>query len=448
MTNDKHNSRDRKPGQKPDIVIIGGSLGGLFAGVALKTHGYNTTILERTPQYLLDNQGAGIVAGGDTIEFFKRYDRTGKPVAVPSYKRIYLDQTGKTIYENEQRQNMTSWDLAYYLLRANYDRVDSGYLEGYKLPEVRPSDGSINYRYGCTVTHVEDEGEHVRVRFTEKHKNGSETEHELTTKFLVAADGPSSTVRKVFYPDIQRKYAGYVVVRGTVPETEASQAALDVFRERFCFYHTDGIQNLTYTIAGENGNTEPGKRLLNFVWYTNFPEGEPELEQVMTDKDGRRRHITIPPGMIDPAAWEMIKSQARDRLPPQMTEMAEKSKAPFVQCITDVASPKPLHMGNKVCFVGDALFGFRPHTVASTSQAAFDVMSLVDWLDGKIDRKAFVQQVMQYGRLVQSRGIYIGDRSQFQSLSVEDYIEDRNMMSEPRSDLHFPDWTREGIDSM
>lgn len=227
---------------------------------------------------------------------------------------------------------------------------------------MRPSDGSINYRYGCTVTCVEDKGEHVRVRFTEKHKDGSETEQELSTKFLVAADGPSSTVRKMFYPDIQRKYAGYVVVRGTVPETEASQAALDVFRERFCFYHTDGIQNLTYTIAGENGNTEPGKRLLNFVWYTNFSEGEPELEQVMTDKDGRRRHITIPPGMIDPVAWEMIKSRARDRLPPQMTEMAEKSKAPFVQCITDVASPKPLHLGDKVCFVGDALFGFRPHT--------------------------------------------------------------------------------------
>lgn len=383
------------------------------------------TILERIPQYLLDNQGAGIVAGGDTLEFFKRYDRTGKPVAVPSHKRIYLDQAGKTIYENAQRQNMTSWDLVYYLLRANYDRVDTDYLQGYKLPEVRLTDGTIDYRYGCTVTKVEDEGGSVRVWYTKKNSDGSETEEELTTRFLVAADGPSSTVRSMFYPEIERKYAGYVVVRGTVPETEASQAALDVFRERFCFYHTSGIQNLTYTIAGENGSTESGKRLLNFVWYTNFPEGEPELEKVMTDKNGRRRHITIPPGMIDTDAWEMIKLRARDRLPPQMAEMAEKSKAPFVQCITDVASPKPLHMGDKICFVGDALFGFRPHTVASTSQAAFDVMSLVDWLDGTIDRDEFVSKVMQYGRFVQSRGIHIGDRSQFEELPVEDYIEDR-----------------------
>lgn len=343
---------------------------------------------------------------------------------------------------------MTSWDLAYYLLRANYDRVDSAYLKGYQLPEERASDGTIEYRYGCTVTEVVDEGPHVRVKFIKKNEDGSQVEEELTTAFLVAADGPSSTVRRMFYPEIERKYAGYVVIRGTVPETQASQSALDVFQERFCFYHTEGIQNLTYTIAGENGSTEVGERLLNFVWYSNFPEGEPELEQVMTDKDGRRRRITIPPGMIDPQAWEMIKSRGRDRLPPQMAEMVEKATTPFVQCITDVASPKPLYMSDKVCFVGDALFGFRPHTVASTSQAAFDVrtlatqqeisetvlctdtqnsqvMSMVDWLDGKIDRKQFVAQVMTYGRLIQSRGISIGDRSQFETLPIDSYIEDR-----------------------
>lgn len=84
-------------------------MGGLFAGVALKCHGYNTTILERTNQFLLENQGAGIVAGGDTIGFFERYDRTGKPVAVPSYKRLYLNQKGDVIHEEVNRQNMTRY---------------------------------------------------------------------------------------------------------------------------------------------------------------------------------------------------------------------------------------------------------------------------------------------------------------------------------------------------
>lgn len=52
-------------------------------------------------------------------------------------------------------------------------------------------------------------------------------------------------------------------------------------------------------------------------------------------------------------------------------------------------------------------------------------MSMVDWLDGKIDRKQFVAQVMTYGRLIQSRGISIGDRSQFETLPIDSYIEDR-----------------------
>ena len=320
-----------------------------MAGVALKTHGYSTTLLERTPANLLHNQGAGIVAGGDTLEFFKRYDRTGKPVAVPSHKRLYLNQAGEVIHEEVNRQNMTSWDLSYYLLRANYDRVDSPYLEGGKLPEVRDSDGSTTYVPGAKVTGIEDQGAHVLVSYTQKH-TGTGTDEPLTIQadLLIAADGPSSTIRGILEPEVQRTYAGYCVIRGTVPELEASEQALEVFRERFCFFHAPGIQNLTYTIAGEHGTTKPNHRLLNFVWYANFPEGSPELERLMTDKEGRRRRITIPPGLIDPGAWEMVKDMGRDRLPPQMAEMVRKSERPFVQCITDVVASRNLWMGDKV----------------------------------------------------------------------------------------------------
>lgn len=318
---------------------------------------------------------------------------------MPSYKRIYLNQKGDVIHEKVNRQNMTSWDLVYYLLRANYDRVDSGYLQDAKLPEERQSDGKISYRYGCSVFDVVDCGSKVQIKFRKASDVGPETEESLEADLVIAADGPSSTIRGQLEPSVERKYAGYAVIRGTVPEQEASQGALDVFRERFCFFHGPGLQNLTYTIAGEHGSTKPGERLLNFVWYCNFPEGGGELETVMTDCDGRRRRITIPPGKISSDAWKLLKSKAEGRLPPQMSEMVQKSKSPFVQCITDVISPKNFYMNDKLVLVGDALAGFRPHTVASTSQAAFDVMGLVDWLDGKISRKEYVSQTMKYARL-------------------------------------------------
>ena len=49
---------------------------------------------------------------------------------------------------------------------------------------------------------------------------------------------------------------------------------------------------------------------------------------------------------------------------------------------------------------------------------------------------------------IQHRGKWIGNRSQFESLPVEDYIDDRNMMSTARRDLVYPDWTLKGLDSV
>jgi len=141
--------------------------------------------------------------------------------------------------------------------------------------------------------------------------------------------------------------------------------------------------------------------------------------------------------MIAWDAWEMVKKMGHDWLPPQMAEMADRTANPFVQCITDVIAPKNLYMGDKVVLIGDALAGFRPHTVASTSQAAFNVMSLVDWLDGKIDRRQFVKQTMQYARDIQAMGVRIGDRSQFEELEVEEYIADRNFASIRREDRDY-----------
>lgn len=84
-----------------DIVIVGGSLGGLCAGVALRQGGHNVTILERTATALLHNQGAGIVAGGDTLEFFEKFDRCGRKIAVSSSRRQYYNRAGEIIHMEE-----------------------------------------------------------------------------------------------------------------------------------------------------------------------------------------------------------------------------------------------------------------------------------------------------------------------------------------------------------
>lgn len=76
--------------------------------MVLKHLGHETAILERNPTPLLDDQGAGIGAGGDTLAFFKRYDRCDRSFAVSSHRRQYLNRDGDVIHKEDMVQNMTS----------------------------------------------------------------------------------------------------------------------------------------------------------------------------------------------------------------------------------------------------------------------------------------------------------------------------------------------------
>ena len=83
-------------------------MGGLAAGIALKALGHDTMILERNPSPLLHDQGAGIVAGGDSLEFFEKYNKCKQPIAVASRMRQYLDMEGNVVHKVAMVQNMSS----------------------------------------------------------------------------------------------------------------------------------------------------------------------------------------------------------------------------------------------------------------------------------------------------------------------------------------------------
>jgi 2-polyprenyl-6-methoxyphenol hydroxylase-like FAD-dependent oxidoreductase len=405
------------PAQPKNIVIVGGSLGGLFAGVALKhlRKDLNIRILERNPTPLLHDQGAGVVAGQDVQDFFRRHDRTNTPLTVTSDQRLYLDKSGNVIDRENKEQHMTSWNLLYHLLRANFDGVDSEYT---KAPTSQAHEGTTTYDYGHQFTGINsNNGKHLSI----KAKTSTGDIVTINADLLVGADGPSSTIRKLIDPKVQRKYAGYVAWRGTVPENQVSQSAIDVFVKKFPFFHTEGVQILAYTIPGLNGTLEPGKRLLNWVWYVNYKEESPEHIELMTDKDGKRHHITLPPGGIQESVWKRQKQVAKDVLPPQFAELVEKTEVPFIQAITDVLSPAAVLPGDsRVLLIGDALAGFRPHTAASTNQAAMDAMMLADAInktleDGDRDEvlKSWEESVLGYANTMQKHGVNIGNRSQF-----------------------------------
>jgi 2-polyprenyl-6-methoxyphenol hydroxylase-like FAD-dependent oxidoreductase len=391
------------------VIIVGGSLAGLMHALVLLSLPKPPTvrILERSPTALLHNQGAGIVAGNETQEFFDKFVKSGRDIAVTSKMRLYLDRSGKVMDGSveERQQRMTSWDLLYHLLRWRVEGLESEYVDGLSADE-RPK---ASYENGCTATALEKSGDAVKLTWTSKDHGEQTGEADL----VIAADGASSTIRRLVKPDVKRKYVGYVAWRGTVPEDELSDHAKDVFMEKFPFYHSTGIQVLGYLIPGKNGTTKPGQRLFNWVWYCNYEDGSSELEELMTDIDGKRHAITLPVGSMNPEVWSKQKAYASQVLPPQYAEVVNKTHQPFIQAITDVRSPQNSFLDDRVLLVGDALAGFRPHTAASTGQAAFDALRMGDWFGGEINEETYHEKVLEFSKVVQEQGVMLGERSQF-----------------------------------
>ena len=397
--------------QPTSVLIVGGSLAGLMHALTLLSlpNPPKVRILERSPTALLHNQGAGIVAGAETQEFFSEYVRPGRDVAVTSPMRHYLDRSGKEIPQSVEHraQRMTSWDLLYHLLRWRVDGLENEYINS-SASDDRPK---ADYQNGCTVKDVQDVGsEGIKVTWTHKDLDEEQT---AVVDMLVAADGASSTIRRILNPSVERKYVGYVAWRGTVPETQLSESAGESFVEKFTFYHTDGIQILGYLIPGREGTLDQGRRLFNWVWYCNYEDGSKELEELMTDVHGKRHGITLPVGTMKPEVWEQQKKYAGEILPPQFAEAVQKTEQPFIQAITDVEPSKNCYMDGKVLMVGDALAGFRPHTAASTTQAAFDALRIGEWMRREIDQKEYEESVMEFAQRLQQHGVMLGERSQF-----------------------------------
>ena len=152
---------------------------------------------------------------------------------------------------------------------------------------------------------------------------------------------------------------------------------------------------------------------MNWVWYTNYADNSPELEDLMTDTDGKRHPITLPVGKMKSSVWEKQKTYAGEVLPPQFAELVQKTTHPFVQAITDNICDECVFMDGRVLLTGDALAGFRPHTAASTSQGAFDALTLGRLLGEEIDLKEYRVEVLEFAKKGQRHGVELGERSQF-----------------------------------
>jgi 2-polyprenyl-6-methoxyphenol hydroxylase-like FAD-dependent oxidoreductase len=335
-------------------IIVGGSLGGLFAANLLVRNGWRVDVFERVPEELA-GRGAGIVTHPELFEALAAagidFDDS---IGVKVQSRVTFAQNGAVLSARDLPQTLTAWGKMYHVLRA-------------ALPDV-------HYHAGGTVAAVQDGPEKALVTLTD----GTVLHADL----VIAADGFKSSIREQFLPDVKLQYAGYVAWRGLVDEAALSRETREALFEKFAFCLPPREQILGYPVAGQGNSTTPGERRYNFVWYRATSE-DIQLPNLLTDQSGKRWVGGIPPTLIREDILADMEEAALTLLAPQFGEVVTKAKQPLFQPIFDLEVPQMAF--GRIALLGDAAFVARPHCGMGVTKAASDAMALVKALQARTD---------------------------------------------------------------
>jgi 2-polyprenyl-6-methoxyphenol hydroxylase-like FAD-dependent oxidoreductase len=330
-------------------IVVGGSLGGLFAANLLLLAGWDVHVHERVADEL-EGRGAGIVTHPELMEALAAMGLpTDDAIGVSVQERITLAQDGSVLGRRAMPQVLTAWGRLYSILKSAFpaDR----YHNGRELAAIEQRDGAVHLVF----------------------RDGYRDQADL----VVAADGLRSTIRKALLPDANPVYAGYVAWRGLVDESVLSERVREELFPYFAFGIPPCEQMIAYPVAGQHNGVEPGRRRFNFVWYRPADEAT-TFRDMVTDATGRVWVDGIPPPLIRPEFVTQARQAARDVLAPQFAEVVEKTENLFFQPIFDLESPR-IALG-QVALLGDAAFVARPHCGMGVTKAAGDAMALVEAL--------------------------------------------------------------------
>jgi AhpD family alkylhydroperoxidase len=183
-------------------LICGGSIGGLFAAAMLRRAGWEAVVLERS-RTELSGRGAGIVTHDLLNGLIRAAGATTGDLGVSVTERVAFDRTGGRVATLALPQIVTSWDRVHSALRA-------------LVP-----DGA--YRLGQSVTGSRQTAGGVALALD----GGQAMEADL----VVGADGFRSAVRGQMHPEVQPRYAGYVVWRALAHDPALLKATWERVQE-------------------------------------------------------------------------------------------------------------------------------------------------------------------------------------------------------------------------
>jgi 2-polyprenyl-6-methoxyphenol hydroxylase-like FAD-dependent oxidoreductase len=362
-------------------LVIGGSVGGLFAAHLLRQVGFDVMVFERATGDLGD-RGTGIGTRAELFAVMRRIGLVADPAGEVAVRgRIGLGRDGQIVHEAMLPAITSAWSRIWRPLR-----------------EALPDDC---YAGRAALARIELRPERVTASFAD----GSRHDGDL----LIGADGLHSMVRAQLLPAVKPGYAGYVAWRGVVEARELGGNIHDLLFHHMVFGFPDGELMLSIPMPGPQRGAHSGERRCHFVWFR--PVAEAALAALCTDADGRAHGLSIPPPLIRPELIAALRRDADELLAPQLA-MAVKAAAQIIlQPIFDLESPSIAFA--RVALMGDAAFVARPHVASGVMKAAIDAEALADACDAcggnlpaALERYDTARR--RYGTWLVARGRHIG----------------------------------------
>ena len=334
---------------RPDIVIVGGGIGGLFAANALIAQGLQVSVYEQAPT--LGEVGAGVYLTPNSVRQLQRVglgpavERCGARVGSDSR---YFRHDGAPIAP-VQVTDSSGWNATFGMHRA--DLVDL-------LTRALPSH-VVNTGHRCTD--FEQVGDVARVSF----ENGAVVQGDV----VIAADGIHSELRRYVVPPSRPVFSGSVAYRGVVEHELVS----DWPAGRWEMWLGQAKHFLTYPVRGG--------ALINYVGFVPADQEMKESWSAPGDPDVLRQEF---------AGWD-----------PRIGSLLKQVQTTFRWALYD-REPLPVWTRGRLTLLGDAAHPMLPHLGQGANQSIEDGIALATIM-ARADRKSAPAALFAYERLRRER---------------------------------------------
>ncbi|MEV0406580.1 FAD-dependent monooxygenase [Actinoallomurus sp. NPDC050550] len=322
------------------VGVVGGSIAGCAAAIALRRAGCEVTVFERSPDRLRD-RGIGLPVSQRDEFAAAGYLDAALP-AHQTWERLWIvddpgspsaSKTGRIAGRQPFVAALNNWGILWRNLRA-------GVAEG-------------AYRQPVTVTDIEADADGATIVTDSGHRHRYD--------LVVGADGYRSGARRHVGDGTGPDYAGYVLWRGSYSESRLPGRLPSEFEHAMSIVCFPGGQGVFYLIPDFVGE----QRRMNWAVYGALPE------RLRFDDP-----TSLPPGSVGDDVAAVLDHILATHFPPYWADVVRRTTRDELsaQPIYDVTAST--YVAGRLLLIGDAAAVARPHTGAGAAKALADARAL------------------------------------------------------------------------